>query len=104
MKKEEIEEEKEEKVADEQEEHQEEVEVKDDEGEMLVLSGLQRDEHAPRKNIFYSSCVVQNDVPLFPFELYKNKPPNSHDHLSPCLTCGKPLLKAPNFEFRAFKE
>jgi len=41
---------------------------------------------------------------LFPSKLYKNKPPNSHDRLNVFLICGKPLLKAPNYEFRAFKE
>jgi len=43
--------------------HQEEIEAE---------SGLQGDEDAPRRNIFYSRCTVQNKVPLFPFELYKN--------------------------------
>jgi len=71
---------------------------------MLVLSGLQGDEDAPGKNIFHSRCTVQNKVSLLPFEFYKNKPQNNHDHLNPFLTCGKTLLKVPNFEFRAFKE
>ena len=79
-----------------QEENLEEVEERDEEGEMLllekVLSGFQADEDKQSKTIKVCSLIIRGEkentlAPFSPSKLYESKPQKNHQHLTPFITC-----------------